>query len=134
MKHPHRRQEYFKRARKLSSCPRDRPDIGPLEPGPSGPLRPRSDTTSPYLTNVTRTLSSRPNPVSRHTYVPLSIAYLSAEGRILEIKEGRPLDQTILTPTQPYRNVLEVNRGWFERHGLGVGDRVTLPSGLPQAQ
>jgi uncharacterized membrane protein (UPF0127 family) len=64
----------------------------------------------------------------RNTYIPLDIAYLAADGTVLEIVHGVPLDETILTPQQPYRYVLEVNGGWFERHGLGVGAKVSIPS------
>ncbi|MCC7365386.1 MAG: DUF192 domain-containing protein [Dehalococcoidia bacterium] len=69
----------------------------------------------------------------RNTYLPLSIAYLAADGTVLEIRSGTPLDETILTPAQPYYMVLEVNQGWFERHGLGVGSKVVVPPGLPAA-
>ena len=62
----------------------------------------------------------------RNTYIPLSIAYLAADGTVLEIRDGKPLDETILTPAQPYDMVLEVNQSWFERHGLGVGSRVII--------
>lgn len=67
----------------------------------------------------------------RNTYLPLSIAYIGADGTVQEIRDGRPLDETILRPELPYRYVLEVNQGWFERHGLGVRSKVTLPPELP---
>lgn len=67
----------------------------------------------------------------RNTYVPLDIAYIGADGRVQEIRQAKPLDETVLTPTEPYRYVVEVNQGWFERHGLGVGATVALPDGLP---
>jgi uncharacterized membrane protein (UPF0127 family) len=63
----------------------------------------------------------------KDTYLPLSIAYLDESGTILEIRDAKPLDQTILTPAKPYRNTLEVNQGWFERRKLGVGSKVALP-------
>lgn len=63
----------------------------------------------------------------RNTYIPLDIAYISADFTILEIRAGTPLDETVLTPAAPYRYVLEVNRGWFEARGLGVGARVIIP-------
>ncbi|HEY5477793.1 MAG TPA: DUF192 domain-containing protein [Tepidiformaceae bacterium] len=69
-----------------------------------------------------------------NTYVPLTIAYLAADGTVLEMRDGKPLDQTILTPRQPYRDVLEVSQGWFDRHGLGVGSQVILPADLPAAE
>ncbi len=63
----------------------------------------------------------------RDTPIPLDIAYLASDGEVLEIREGVPFNLTILSPAQPYRFTLEVNGGWFARHGLGVGDRVELP-------
>lgn len=69
----------------------------------------------------------------RNTYVPLDIAYIGADGRVIEIKQGKPLDETPLTPGKKYLYVLEVNAGWFERHGMGPGAAVALPSGLPPA-
>lgn len=69
----------------------------------------------------------------KNTYLPLDIAYISAEGEVMEIKAAKPLDETSLTPEQPYRYTLEMNQGWFERHNLGVGAKVTLPKGLPTA-
>jgi len=68
----------------------------------------------------------------RNTYVPLDIAYISAAGEVQEIREGQPLNETSLTPAMPYRYVLEVNQGWFAKHGLGVGATVFLPEGLPE--
>lgn len=67
----------------------------------------------------------------KDTYVPLTIAYLDAAGTVVALRDGVPLDTTILSPGAPYRYVLEVNRGWFERHGLGLGARVAIPEGLP---
>ncbi|WP_322797366.1 DUF192 domain-containing protein [Tepidiforma sp.] len=67
----------------------------------------------------------------RNTYIPLDIAYIGADLTIVDIRRGTPLDETILTPSTPYRYVLEVNAGWFEANGLGVGARVILPEDLP---
>ena len=70
----------------------------------------------------------------RNTKVPLDIAYIGADGRVQEIRAAKPLDETVLTPAAPYRYVLEVNQGWFQRHNLGIGARVSLPAGLPEAR
>lgn len=69
----------------------------------------------------------------RNTYVPLDIAYIGADRRVIAIKQGKPLDETPLTPGEKYLYVLELNAGWFERHGMGPGAVVTLPGGLPPA-
>lgn len=70
----------------------------------------------------------------KNTKVPLDIAYIGEDGRVQEIRAAKPLDETVLTPSDAYLYVLEVNQGWFQRHNLGVGAQVTLPAGLPRAQ
>lgn len=66
----------------------------------------------------------------RNTLIPLDIAYLGADGAVLEIVHGVPLSLDILTPSQGYWYTLEVNGGWFERQGLGVGDVVAIPEAV----
>lgn len=66
----------------------------------------------------------------RNTLIPLDIAYLGADGTVLDIVHGVPLSLENLTPAQPYRYTLEVNGGWFERQGFGVGDVVAIPAGV----
>ena len=66
----------------------------------------------------------------RNTLIPLDIAYLGADGTVLDIVHGVPLSLDVLTPALPYRYTLEVNGGWFERQGFGVGDRVAIPAGV----
>ena len=66
----------------------------------------------------------------KDTLIPLDIAYIDSEGTIKEIVRGEPLNQTVLRPQLPYWYVLEVNAGWFERHGLGVGDRAIIPENV----
>jgi uncharacterized protein len=66
----------------------------------------------------------------KDTYLPLDIAYLARDGTVLQVVHGKPLDRTILTPSQPYWHVIELNDGWFERHGMGVGSRLLIPDDL----
>ena len=70
----------------------------------------------------------------RNTLIPLDIAYLAADGTVLEIVHGVPQSLDILTPAQPYWYTLEVNGGWFERQGFGVGDVVAIPEGVAAAR
>jgi uncharacterized membrane protein (UPF0127 family) len=69
-----------------------------------------------------------------NTPIPLDIAYISAAGLVMEIRHGIPFDTTPLTPAQPYRYVLEVAGGWFDRMGMGVGAEVSIPTDLPPVQ
>ena len=64
----------------------------------------------------------------KNTKIPLSIAFIDGEGTILETQEMEALSEDLHRPAQPYRYALEVNQGWFERHGLGAGDRVEIPA------
>lgn len=67
----------------------------------------------------------------KDTYIPLTIAYLADDGTILETRDGKPLDTKVLTPGGPYRHVLEVNLGWFTRHGFTIGSKVEIPADAP---
>jgi uncharacterized membrane protein (UPF0127 family) len=63
----------------------------------------------------------------KNTLVPLSIAYISHDGRILEIYDMQPGDLNPVSSSRSVRYALEVPQGWFNRSGLGVGDRLEIP-------
>ena len=63
----------------------------------------------------------------KDTFIPLSIAYLSASGRILNIQKMVPMQIDPRYPSvQPASYALEVNQGWFEANGVAVGDVVEM--------
>jgi uncharacterized membrane protein (UPF0127 family) len=64
----------------------------------------------------------------KNTTIPLSIAFADATGRIIAIMDMEPDDgrARYLSPG-PARYALEVNRGWFEKNGIRVGDGLTVP-------
>ena len=64
----------------------------------------------------------------KDTKIPLSIAFIASDGMVLETQDMEPLSEELHTPARAYRYALEVNQGWFERHGLGAGDRVEIPA------
>ena len=70
----------------------------------------------------------------KNTYVPLTIAYLDTSGRVVALRDGKPLDTTVLYPDTLFHAVLEVNQGWFERHGMGLGAIVDLPADAPEPE
>lgn len=63
----------------------------------------------------------------KDTYVPLTVAYIDKGRQVFELRDLEPLNETPEVPSQPYCYALEVNRGWFESHGLGVGSRIVFP-------
>lgn len=65
-----------------------------------------------------------------NTYVPLSLAYLRSDGTIDQILDMEPLSRETHPSTGVIRLVLEVNQGWFDRHGVKVGDKIPGIEGL----
>ncbi len=63
----------------------------------------------------------------KDTALPLSIAFVSAEGLILDIQDMEPYSLAIHNIQEPYSYALEVNQGWYDRHGIAAGDVVQLP-------
>jgi uncharacterized membrane protein (UPF0127 family) len=62
----------------------------------------------------------------KNTLIPLSIAYINSDGSILEIHDMRPEDLSLIRSSRSVRYALEVPRGWFDRAGIGPGDRVLI--------
>jgi uncharacterized membrane protein (UPF0127 family) len=60
----------------------------------------------------------------RNTYVPLSVAFLDAQGRVINTDEMAPQTDLSHCAAAPARYVLEMPAGWFERHGVGAGARL----------
>jgi uncharacterized membrane protein (UPF0127 family) len=58
----------------------------------------------------------------RNTLIPLSIAYIDSGGRIVDIQDMEPLDETPHPPASPYQYALEVNQGFFEAQGIEIGN------------
>lgn len=57
----------------------------------------------------------------RNTLIPLSVAWLDADGVILEIQDMEPKTDTRYCSSKPASFALEVNKGAFERQGIVVG-------------
>jgi uncharacterized protein len=65
----------------------------------------------------------------KNTLIPLSIAFVDADGRIVRILDMEPCRADpcpIYDPSVAYRSALEVNRGAFAEWGVVEGDRLTL--------
>jgi uncharacterized membrane protein (UPF0127 family) len=66
----------------------------------------------------------------KNTYIPLSIAFVDSEGRILNIEDMQPRDESVHMSRAPALYAIEMRRGWFAAKGITAGDRV---KGLPGA-
>ncbi len=72
----------------------------------------------------------REQPLSfwmKNTLIPLSIAYIDDDGRIVDIENMQPLDETGHPSDEPVMYALEVNQGFFEERGVEVGDKAEIP-------
>jgi uncharacterized membrane protein (UPF0127 family) len=63
----------------------------------------------------------------KDTLIPLSIAWFTHDGVIVDIQDMEALSEDLHTTRAAYWYALEVNKGFFATHGVKVGDTVTLP-------
>jgi len=65
----------------------------------------------------------------KNTLIPLSIAYMDSEGRIVDIQDMEPRydEPPHYVSAEPAQYALEVNKGFLDEHGVKVGDRAELP-------
>lgn len=61
-----------------------------------------------------------------NTILPLSIAFIQADGKIIDIKDMQPLDRTGVGASGPYRYALETNQGFFAANNIVPGDTMVL--------
>jgi len=65
----------------------------------------------------------------KNTLIPLSVAFLDAQGTILNILDMEPQTLDSHAAAGPAIYAIETNKGWFEAKKIKAGDRVT---GLPK--
>ena len=65
----------------------------------------------------------------KNTLIPLSIAFLDSDGKILKILDMVPCKEDECPTYDPelfYQYALEVNLGWFEKNQIKEGDFIKL--------
>jgi uncharacterized membrane protein (UPF0127 family) len=63
----------------------------------------------------------------RDTALPLDIAFIGSDRRIVNILSMVPLDdERLYRSSGPARYALEVNRGWFRKHKVKPGDKLSF--------
>ena len=62
----------------------------------------------------------------KNTSLSLSVAYLSQDGKILEIYDMVPFSEQSICSTQKVRMALEVNQGWFKKNKILIGDKINF--------
>ena len=67
----------------------------------------------------------------KNTLIPLSVAFLDRDGRILNIEDMQPQTENNHCAAAPARYALEMNLGWFASRGIKPGDSVRGMDRLP---
>ncbi len=70
----------------------------------------------------------------RNTLLPLSVAFIDAQGRILNIEDMQPQTDDSHCASAPARFALEMNQGWFAERGIKAGQPVRGVTKLPEGR
>ena len=63
----------------------------------------------------------------RNTRIPLDIGYFSADGTLQEIYQMYPfVEDAVPSARDDLQLALEMNQGWYARHGVRPGARIDL--------
>ncbi|MDB5816438.1 MAG: hypothetical protein JWQ11_78 [Rhizobacter sp.] len=60
----------------------------------------------------------------KNTILPLSAAFIKDDGTIANIVDMKPQTTDSHCSSEPVRYVLEMNQGWFARHGVKAGSKL----------
>ncbi len=63
----------------------------------------------------------------KDTRIPLSIAFIKADGRIIQIESMKPYSLESHVSKEKAKYALEMNDGWFKAHNAKEGDIVKIP-------
>ncbi len=67
----------------------------------------------------------------KNTLIPLSVAFIDAQGRILNIEDMQPGTRDLHCASSPAQYALEMNIDWFRANNVGSGDTVRGLENLP---
>ncbi len=68
----------------------------------------------------------------KNTLIPLDIVYLNRDGKVVAIRQMKPLDESSVGSHEPAQFAIELNAGQADKCGVKEGDIVRLPQ-LPEA-
>lgn len=60
----------------------------------------------------------------KNTLLPLSVAFIDAEGKIINIEEMQPQTEATHCAKQAAAFSLEMNAGWFKKRGIEAGTQI----------
>jgi hypothetical protein len=69
----------------------------------------------------------------KNTFVPLDLAYITVDGKIIDIMQLKPHDLTSVKSSKQVLYALEMNQGWFAKNNIKVGDKISIEGRVKQA-
>lgn len=66
----------------------------------------------------------------KDTKIPLSIAFIKADGWIAQIESMKPYSLELHNSETRVKYAIEMNDGWFKENNIKVGDKAKIPSSL----
>ena len=69
----------------------------------------------------------------KNTLLPLTAAFVDDDGTIVNLADMQPQTETPHCSARPVRYVLEMNQGWFKRHGVKAGTQLKWLQTAPAA-
>ena len=70
----------------------------------------------------------------KNTFLPLSVAFVDAQGKVINIEDMQPQSEDNHCAAAPARFALEMNLGWFRERGIKAGDVLRGSDRLPAAR
>ncbi len=70
----------------------------------------------------------------RNTLIPLAVAFIDEQERIINIEEMQPQTEETHCARQPAKFALEMPAGWFKNRGFGAGTPITGLNRAPAAR
>jgi uncharacterized membrane protein (UPF0127 family) len=70
----------------------------------------------------------------KNTLIGLSVAFIDKRGRIINIEDMEPQTEEAHAARAPAAFALEVNRGWFKKRGIRIGDRIEGLEKIPKSK
>tara|TARA_B100001250_G_C19796554_1_gene788967 strand:- start:1058 stop:1507 length:450 start_codon:yes stop_codon:yes gene_type:complete len=62
----------------------------------------------------------------KDTFIPLSLAYISNDGEIIDIHDMVPFSRKSVCSSKPVKYALEVNKNWFKENNISIGDTLEI--------
>lgn len=69
----------------------------------------------------------------RNTLIPLAVAFIDEQGRIVNVEEMLPQTEDNHCAAKPAKYALEMNAGWFKARGFGPGSAIAGIDKAPRA-